>query len=566
MRNPAAISYVWISARAKNALRHPARLGIAGGIVFLSALIAFVTIPRQASRTARVVVGRIEDRPDSLSVLGVRDRAAAQIAVTDSVLSIARRTATQATTQAIDTFPPEVIARRDSLAAIVSALLRMISRAQTAPLPSSYRALGESPFLSDMPQVRILLDSLSELEKEREAFGAVGGVDPVYVALTARATAIGRGIQSVAEAKRAEVRAELAQLQPVQTIQIAQPTIDTAKYAANRMEAQRIWFGANQELVGIRKKNRDIDAQLERARELANVGAPPLAMLAAALTLALVIGFSAAFGAELKRPNIADVREAEQVTGLRVLTTVKPSESFERARRRADIEAHPLINLVSESYRSLYMHIAGSDEPVSIVTITGDDPAIVATIAANLAATAAYEARSTLLVDVDPTTSAISGILRVRSDPGLAGIIGGNTAWAEAIVVTTIGRDSSLDVLPSGTRRSGPPFAEIAQRIRSDFLRMERRYDFIVIAAPLSYVQRDETSIVPSADVIVCARLAHTRIADLQKHVGKLRDMQLTIHGLVLWDNELPIIEQVDDLPEKNSEEKRERLQLAGAQ
>ncbi|HMA22250.1 MAG TPA: hypothetical protein VKO87_15695, partial [Gemmatimonadaceae bacterium] len=184
---------------------------------------------------------------------------------------------------------------------------------------------------------------------------------------------------------------------------------------------------------------------------------------------------------------------------------------------------------------------------VPVVTVAGDDAAVVATVAANVAAAAAYEARSTLLVDVDPASSTIASIFRIHSNPGLAGIITGAADWPEAIVQTTIGRDRVLDVLPSGTRKASMNDAAVAQRIRGDFSRMERRYDLIVIAAPTSYVRRRESSIIPSPDVVLCARVAHTRIARLKAEVDALRNLDLRIHGLVLWEDELPVIEAHDE-------------------
>ena len=51
-------------------------------------------------------------------------------------------------------------------------------------------------------RARLLLDSLTEVEREREAFGTTGGADPVYVALTSRAAEIGRAIQAVGQSRR----------------------------------------------------------------------------------------------------------------------------------------------------------------------------------------------------------------------------------------------------------------------------------------------------------------------------------------------------------------------------
>jgi ATPases involved in chromosome partitioning len=169
-------------------------------------------------------------------------------------------------------------------------------------------------------------------------------------------------------------------------------------------------------------------------------------------------------------------------------------------------------------------------------------------VAANLAASAAYEARSTLLVDVDPTTCSIASVLRIRPDPGLSGILTGTATWPEAIIPTTIGRDRPLDVLPSGTRRSGLPEPHVVEDVRNELTRMQRRYDFIIIAAPTSYVQRSATSIIPGPDVILCARVAHTTIGGLKSAVDSLRGADMRVHGLVLWDAEMPQLEAREEM------------------
>ena len=417
-------------------------------------------------------------------------------------------------------------------------------------------------------RVRVLLDSLAEVERNRDAFGAVGGVDPVYLSLTARATAIGREIKGIADVKRGEVRGKLALIRPTPA-PVVKPviTIDTMQVLAQRSAAQKSYTAAVRQLDQINQKNTRIDRETVRARELANVGAPPWAMLAAAVVLALAVGFAASFGTELKRPHIADPREAEQISGARVLTVIKPPEIVvERSRRQADVEAPPLIDVVSESYRTLYLHIASVEASVPIVTITGDDPGIVATVASNLAASAAYEARSTLLVDVDPTTCSVASVLRIRPDPGLSGIILGNATWPEAIVPTTIGRDRPLDVLPSGTRRSGLPEPNVVEEVRKELARMQRRYDFIIIAAPTSYVQRSANSIIPAPDVILCARIAHTTVGGLKAAVDRLRSADMRIHGLVLWDAEMPQLETREEMLGATRESGSFHPELATAQ
>jgi Mrp family chromosome partitioning ATPase len=543
-------AYLWMAARARNALRRVVVFGIVGGVVFIGALIAFVVVPRNASRKALAMAASIESRTDSGPTVAARDRYLAELTATDSVLNATRRALMPVPAAVIDTFPPAVRAQRDSLGAELATLNRLIDRAENAPLPTSYRALAASPVVAADPRVRVLLDSLADIERDRNAFGAVGGVDPVYLSLTSRANAIGRQIQGIADAKRGEVRGKLALIRPTPA-PVVKPviTVDTTKLVAQHATVQQNYQTAVAQLDQINQKNARIDRESAHARDLANVGAPPWAMLAAAVVLALAVGFAASFGTELKRPHIADPREAEQLSGARVLTVIKPPEVVvERSRRQADVEAPPLIDVVSESYRTLYLHIASVEASVPIVTITGDDPGIVATVAANLAASAAYEARSTLLVDVDPTTCSVASVLRIRPDPGLSGIITGNAAWPEAIIPTTIGRDRPLDVLPSGTRRSGLPEPNVVEEVRKELARMQRRYDFIIIAAPTSYVQRSANSIIPAPDVILCARIAHTTAEGLKTAAASLRGADMRIHGLVLWDAEMPQLETREEM------------------
>jgi len=543
-------AYLWMAARARNALRRVVVFGIVGGVVFIAALIAFVIVPRSASRKALAVASKLEARTDSSPAVAARDRYLAEVTRKDSVLNAARLAAMPVPTPVIDTFPPAVRAQRDSLNAELATLNRLIDRAENAPLPTSYRALAASPAVAADPRVRVLLDSLADIERERNAFGAVGGVDPVYLSLTSRATAIGRAIQGIADVKRGEVRSKLALIRPTAApVDRPKLSVDTTALLAQQATAQQNYAVAAKQLDQINQRNARIDRESAHARELANVGAPPWAMLAAAVVLALAVGFAASFGTELKRPHIADPREAEQVSGARVLTVVRPPEVVvERSRRQADVEAPPLIDVVSESYRTLYLHIASVEANVPIVTITGDDPGIVATVASNLAASAAYEARSTLLVDVDPTTCSVASVLRIRPDPGLSGIITGTATWPEAIVPTTIGRDRPLDVLPSGTRRAGLPQPDVVEEVRKELARMQRRYDFIIIAAPTSYVQRSASSIIPAPDVILCARIAHTTVGGLKSAVDSLRGADMRIHGLVLWDAEMPQLETREEM------------------
>src|SRR5450759_4561599 len=140
-RAAASSNYLWTSARALNASRRMAIMGIVGGLVFIGALIAFILVPRQASKAAVAVAASLQEKQDSSGLVAVRDRAVAAMTAADSMLSTARATA-PAPVAVIDTFPPQLVAQRESLSIVVGTLNRLIDRADNAPLPASYRALG----------------------------------------------------------------------------------------------------------------------------------------------------------------------------------------------------------------------------------------------------------------------------------------------------------------------------------------------------------------------------------------------------------------------------------------
>ena len=85
------------------------------------------------------------------------------------------------------------------------------------------------------------------------------------------------------------------------------------------------------------------------------------------------------------------------------------------------------------------------------------------------------------------------------------------------------------------------------------------RYDLIVIAPPTAYILRGAASIIPGPDVVLCARVAHTRIAQLRSTVEKLRALDLRIHGLVLWDDNSPVIEAQDETEQPARNDSRDR-------
>lgn len=539
----------WMGARARTALRRPGLIGAVSGAAFVATLVALVLVPRGASRAARAAAPHAEDRPDTSAAASSAARARLALATADAQLASARAsTMPRAPAVVVDTFSAEAVARRDSLAAGAAALGRLLARAEAAPLPASYRALGSARELQADAGVRALLDSLSVAEREREAFGAVGGADPIFVALTSRVTEIGRAIQTLAERRRSEMRQAAAALRPAPVAPPAPAVVvDTTPYLAAVVVARRVSTVAEDALRRERIAQREFDRRVERARERANVGAPPVAMLAAALVLGLCVGFSTALVREMRTPSIADAREAEAIAGTRVLSVVRAEPpSPDRARRRADLVAPPLVDPTSSTYRMLYLHFAATGSRLPLMTVTGDEPDVLAVVSANLAAVAAYEARATLLVDADVATSSLAALLRLRPGLGLAGVLAGTIDWAEAIVSTTIGRDRTLDVIPAGAGTRRGAVLESTEPQRTDLARLARRYDLAILAVPSAQIGRGALTLLPSSDVVVCARVAFTTLASLARIVAELRGAGTNVRGLVLWEGDPPVVTRLE--------------------
>lgn len=545
---PPAPPAVWLAARARNALRRPLLIGISGAAVFVAALVALVLIPRQARREALLVAPNPSERPDTAPILAAVARARARLAAADSSLAdaraLARRAAAPPPPPPADTFPPALVARRDSLRRDLAALDEALARVANAPLPASYRALADVPEVRRDFRTKPLLDSLTEIERERDAFGAVGGVDPMFVALTARATAIGHSLQAIATDQHAEMQRQIAALTPPPPPPAPPPiVVDSATPKARIDSARGDLAGALAVLTQARRTNEALDRRAERARELANVDAPPVALLAAALVLGAIVGFGIALVGELRRPRIATEREAERAAGARVLARIgRAAPPPERSRRRADLEANPLVDLSSEEYRLLYLHLAGSGVSLLMVTVTGSDPALPPVVATNLAAVAAYEARTTLLIDADPGTCAVAPLLHVRSRPGLAEIVAERVSWPEAITPAVVGRDRLVDVIPGGSCAVAPEVEQVTNALARNLGRLARRYDAVVTVTSERYAESGLAGALPIPDVVYCATVGRTALRELSRAVEALREAGARVRGIVLWDTIPPVL------------------------
>jgi hypothetical protein len=540
-RRRAEMRAAWIAARTRNTLRHPMRLAATCGTVFIVALVLLVLAPRDARRASREIAPLSTRWRDTLPLLRALDSATRRLAVSDSLLMVRRLLAERPTyVQVAETLATSAVLARNSLAATNAELTRLLERVENSPLPQTYRALGETPALRDDARIKALLDSLADVEREREDFGAGGGVDPIFVALTARATEIGRSIQGVAEQRRGAIRDSLALLRPAAVSAPVVVPVDTLGPLQRRDVAQAARDSVLTALDAARRENFETDRRLRDARAQANVVAPPVAILAAALVLGVTVGFALALTIEVGRPRVSDLQEAERVTGTRVLAVVSPRViPAERTRRKADLRLPPLIDPTSDAYRHLASHasVAGSNR--AIVTIVGDVPAVTATIAANIAAVSANEMRSTLLIDADLAKRPITSVLRLPPSDGVSAVVNGTAELSSVAIHAPVGRDRWLEVVPSGSHPRGAIARREAETLRAAIIRSARYYELTLLVAP--FERATDVRVGPA--VIVCAHVAHSLVSTLRTAVAELRDNGAQIIGIVLWAADAPSLD-----------------------
>lgn len=568
---PTLTRATWIAARARNALHRPVLISAISVVTFALSLLALVVVPQQARRAAALMKPAAALRPDTEPTVEAFVEAERQVAAAESsivstraelaeLVSATAVAATADTSVAGDRLGTNTRSHRDSLGAQVDQLGRLIARSENAPLLGSYRALAQSAPMQGDARVKQLLDSLVEIERERDSYSAVGGVDPVFVALTARANELGRNIEVLADARRTALKRDLSAIAPARSTVAAtialRPLPDTLARVQARDAARAAAAGVATRLARERIELAGLDAREERSRELANVGASPSAMLAAALVVGAVLGFGIALLDEVRRPRLADSHEAERATGVRVLGVIQPLPlSPERGRRASDRAAPPYIDPGADGHQLVYLTIATAGSNTVMLTITGDNSAVAAIVAVNFAAIAAAEARSTLLIDTDGSASSVAAALRLRTNAGVNALAKGTAQWPDVTLNARLGRDRTIDVVPSGD--GAITIEEISALLRRDITRLSKRYDAIILVSSAEQVLAGLPTVLPIPDVLYCARGGQTPIAALKRTLEEIDGTGAHTRGIVLWnapDPALAVLRPVEEVERETAE------------
>jgi Mrp family chromosome partitioning ATPase len=550
-------SPAWIRRRARNVYRRPLLVGGVAAACFTVIVVALVTTTHGTPPDAQAAsTGDTIERPDTLALRDTLQALEGRSRIADSALVsglAAARELAAPDPVAASPAPSALAVKRDSLVAAIARLDTLIQRAQDAPLPASYAALGQELLDQNAPHVQALLDTLTSIEATRAGFGAAGGVDPIFVALTSRATLVGRQIQEVGRSRQQELHREIADLgepvaraAPVRRQPRVEPP-DTLALALAAADARREANGARRALSSARLLNQEIDERLARQRAAAASSSGVPAIWPAALIVGLVAGLVVAFGFEARDPRVADAAEAEATAGAEVLVTLGANERTQERRRRADRQVPPLVELASDGFRLLHTQLADRSFELPLVAVLGDSPVVTAVVAANLAAAVARQVRTTLLMDADFETHSLATITRVPPEPGLANVISGEVDWAAAVRSVVVDRDRTMDVIPGGSfgfmpsgrgRRLDAADAGLAEVLE----RVSRRYECVVVSMPIS---RHGTMPIPTSErmpAVVCVRTSRTRVLGLEELMAALRAHGAAVRGLVVWERDDPLV------------------------
>jgi Mrp family chromosome partitioning ATPase len=183
-----------------------------------------------------------------------------------------------------------------------------------------------------------------------------------------------------------------------------------------------------------------------------------------------------------------------------------------------------------------------------MLTIVGEDTGIAAIVAINVAAIAADEARSTILIDTDSRSSPVAAALRIHAEPGVSDVASGRAEWTEVTSSAAIGRDRIINVLPSGITSAQLNPASLNELFAREGQRMARHYEATIVVASVESAVYGLPSALPIHDTVLCARIGQTKISDIQAALDGIRQSGGNPLGVVLWDAVAPALPTTERL------------------
>jgi Mrp family chromosome partitioning ATPase len=524
----------WLGCRARNAARRPLFIGTITACVIALAILSLVLAPKQRGRPGPLPSTMLV-ATDTLLLVQTLDQSRVRVANADSTLAIVRQQVLAGTRPRIEQLDPQSLRRHDSLTNVLTDLQGLIGKVETAPLPTSYRALAASPVLISNPRIVVLLDSLHDIERQRDGLDAAGGTDPMFIVLTARATEVGRSIEGIANERRDSLLSTITRMTaPASDAAETRATVpDTLPWIAERDSARSAAATAAADLVAARRGLEENRQEVKRAQEISVISASPFAMIVAAVIFGIVLGFVGALLSEFRAPTIASAAEVERSTTARITAVVTPiARPPAHERRQGNRVAPRYLDFNGDSYRLAYLHIEQSVASPDIVAIVGDDPDVCAIAAMNFAAFAVEDARSVLVIDMAGRSEAIRSLSPMTGHGDVTDIISGRRTWIGATAQISVGRDKMIDVL---TADRPAPLSPLLELLRRDKSRLGADFDTILLVASLDLVPDLSTEESINGTVIT-ATVARTPLRAVVRAIEVLREAGRPVFGVVLWD------------------------------
>lgn len=569
----------WMAARARNAAKRGGLIAAVGLASVAITLLLLVLVPREVNRNVRARIEALPPLVDTLTLQANLTGATDRLKNAEATLQYLRQAEADRVASATANAPggsDVAIATINAPADQTDArkdLGTRAARARTAPLVENFRLVGEAELLRNDSRAKLLLDSLNEVSRDREAYAALSGADARYAAMTARISTLGQRLLAIAEqrltaspANNAPSAAPVPSMSrpvapptattppfttppatadsapranidvPADTGTLAQPQRFSGDSIAERLArealdtARVLLQTAEKALADARVSNTQIAEARARAEADSPARVPPVAMLFAALVTGLAVGFGCAFFIEVKRPRVADAAEVERVTDARVIlhTGATVSDRSSRSRRQTDAGVAPVVDAASEAYQLLHITLTGYGDTSREVQVISSDALLGATIGINLAAAAVRDSRTTLLVDANTPSRLIRQLLRVSAG---ADRQAGERSLQSQLVAAPVGREQTVDtlLLPAD---GGDDVIEALRAIEAD-------HDFTVLVRDDSSNAAGELS--PAiTDVILCARVGVTRLEWLITRTAELRAQQHRVRAVLLWATRAP--------------------------
>lgn len=510
----------WLGARAALAGRRSGRFAATAIATFVVVLVVLFLVPRSdGSRASTAPVAR----QDTASLLLGADSARRAVAHADSQF-VAAAGASQNAGAPTTGLTAVQRAKRDSLQLMATDLDTLIARAANAPLPASYRALAGAIALHGDSRMVRLTDSLDVLDRRRAALAPMGGTDLPYADLTASVNTIGMAIRDAAVRRRGSLTRGIAGIDS--TIHGGRTAVDSAGARIARDSVHAGAAAIDSALRAAREQNLAADRSAA-ADGKAGRRVPPVAMLFAAMVLAVIAGFAFNLSAEIRKPTLATPREAERVAHAPILAVARDADRVPRAGG-------------IDPFRMLYLGLTATGTRTRTVVVSGDDRAVVATVAGRLALAAAADARATLVADADAEGSSLAGYYGERPEPGFSDALAGVRLWRE--ITRPIGASDgvTIDVIPGGAIRAEERDHRTKESARGEFARFRSDYDFCVVVAPSEPSLALAFSLAEKPVTVLCAEIGRTVLARLETDARRVRESGAVLHGLAIWDAELP--------------------------